>query len=156
VDNVIIKRPSRCVVASERFDIVSSGPVDYVPEGEAFRITGTATASGTVIGESGSFTTSELARPDFQTGINHVDGEAVVAGSNGDELYIHYFGESPVPNMETGDFADDLQFSITGGTGRFEGATGSGRLTAHGNVNARPCVVESHLVGTIELALVAS
>jgi hypothetical protein len=143
-------------VAAERFDIVTRRPVDYAPEGEAFRITGSPTASGTVIGESGSFTTSELARPDYQTGINHVDGEAVVAASDGDELYIHYFGESPVPNMESGEFADDLQYSITGGTGRFEGATGSGRLTAHGNVNARPCVVESHLEGTIELVVLTT
>ena len=143
-------------MAAERFEIVTSGPVDYAPEADGFRITGSATASGTGIGESGLFTTSELARPDYQTGINHVDGEAVVRASDGDELYIHYFGESPVPNMETGDFADDLQFAITGGTGQFQGATGSGRLTAHGNVNDRPCIVESHLEGTIELAALTS
>ena len=143
-------------MASERFDIVTSGPVDYVPEGDAFRITGTATARGTLIGDSGAFTTSELARPDYQTGVNHVDGQAVVKATDGDELHIHYFGESPVPNMQTGDFADDLHFEIQGGTGRFEGASGSGRLTAHGNINDRPCIVASHLEGTIEVAALTS
>jgi hypothetical protein len=141
---------------AEGFDIVPSGPVDFVPEADGFRITGSATASGTWIGDSGSFTTSELARPDYQTGVNHVDREAVVKASSDDELFIHYFGESPVPNLETGDFADDLEFSTTGATGQFEGATGAGRLTAHGNINDRPCIVVSRLEGTIEVAAVTS
>jgi hypothetical protein len=143
-------------MSSEHLDIVTSGPVDYAPEGDGFRITGSANATGTRIGETGLFTTSELARPDYETGINHVDGEAVVKASSGDELYIHYFGESPVPNLETGEFADDLQFAITGGSGEFAGATGTGRLTAHGNINDRPCIVESHLEGTIEVAAAVS
>ena len=141
-----------------RFDIRSAGPVEFVwvEEKSAYKITGKADASGEPIGDQASFTTEEWARPDYQTGVNHVDGQAVVEASGGDKIDIHYFGDSPAPDMKSGDFADDLQFQITGGTGQFDGASGSGRLTAHGNINENPCVVSSHLEGSIEVPALQS
>jgi hypothetical protein len=141
-------------MASERFDIVTSGPVTFAWEDapcNGYRIIGTAEAHGTHIGDKATFSTKECARPDYEAGVNHVDGEAVVTATSGDEIFIHYGGDSPVPDMKTGDFHDDLEFSITGGSGSFDGATGSGRLTAHGNINDNPTIVESHLEGTIDL-----
>jgi hypothetical protein len=135
------------------FHIVASGPVDFVFEPVpcgGFRITGSAAASGTHIGDASTFATSECARPDFVTGVNHVDGHAVVTADNGDQLFIHYFGDSPAPNLVTGDFHDDLAFAITGGTGHFSTAGGGGRLTAHGNIYQVPTIVSSQLDGTID------
>ena len=138
----------------ETFDIETSGPVAFgfeeAPCG-GFRITGTATAAGTPIGDGGTFTTNECAKPNYETGVNQVDGEAVVRAAGGDEIFLHYFGEAPVPDMTSGNFADDLEWTITGGSGRFDGATGSGRLKSHGNINDDPCIVEAHLHGTIAL-----
>ena len=140
------------------FDIRSAGPVafDWVEEKSAYKITGSADASGEPIGDQASFTTEEWASPDYTTGVNHVDGHAVVKASSGDEVHIHYFGDSPAPDMTTGNFADDLRFEITGGTGQFDSASGSGRLTAHGNINENPCVVSSHLEGSIEVPALQS
>ena len=87
---------------------------------------------------------------------NSIDGHAVVTRKNGDKLRIHYTGLSPAPSPDdtgVGHLDDDLEFVIEGGTGRFENATGSGRLTATGDVyyDERPTVVSSQLKGTIEL-----
>jgi hypothetical protein len=136
------------------FHIIASGPVDFVPEGppcNGYRITGSAAASGTHIGDASTFTTSECASPDYVNNVNHVDGHAVITADNGDQLFIHYHGDSPPPDLQTGDFHDDLAFDITGGTGHFGSAGGSGRLTAHGNIYQFPTIVSSHLDGTIDL-----
>ena len=104
-----------------------------------------------------TFETVERATPQPPTYMeNEVDGHAVVTRKNGDTLNIHYHGLSPAPAPDdtgVGHLNDDLEFEIEGGTGRFENATGSGRLTATGNVyyDARPTVVDSQLKGTINL-----
>jgi hypothetical protein len=122
-----------------------------------FKIFGTAPASGTFVGASATFETVEKATPQPPSYTeNEVDGHAVVTRKNGDKLNIHYHGLSPAPAPDdtgVGHLNDDLEFVIEGGTGRFENATGSGRLTATGAVyyDARPTVVESHLNGTINL-----
>ena len=122
-----------------------------------FKIFGTASASGTFVGKNATFETVEKATPQPPTYTeNEVDGHAVVTRKNGDKLNIHYQGLSPAPAPDetgVGHLNDDLGFVIEGGTGRFENATGSGRLTATGNVyyDARPTVVDSQLTGTINL-----
>jgi hypothetical protein len=122
-----------------------------------FKIFGTAPATGTFIGKEATFETVERATPQPPTyQENEVDGHAVVKRKNGDELRIHYHGLSPAPSPDdtgVGHLNDDLEFVIEGGTGRFENATGSGRLTASGDVfyDARPTVVASALNGTISL-----
>jgi hypothetical protein len=148
------------------FRITASGPVGFdCWEGGGFpncdpmifKIFGTAPAKGTFIGQNATFETVEKATPQPPTyADNEVDGHAVVTRRNGDKLYIHYNGLSPAPSADetgVGHLNDDLGFVIEGGTGRFENATGSGRLTATGNVyyDARPTVVESELTGTINL-----
>lgn len=140
------------------FDIRSAGPVEFawVEERSAFRATGKAVASGEPIGDQASLVAEEWASPDYQTGVNHVTGQAVITASGGDEIRVRYTGDSPAPDMTTGNFVDDLRFEITGGTGQFDGASGSGRLTAHGNINENPCVVSSHLEGSIEVPVLQS
>jgi hypothetical protein len=51
-----------------------------------------------------------------------VDGWFTITGANGDSLVGDYSGF--VLDLETGDY--DLEWAFTGGTGRFEGATGTG------------------------------
>jgi hypothetical protein len=148
------------------FRITASGPVGFdCWEGGGFpncdpmifKIFGTAPATGTFVGKTATFETVEKATPQPPTfAQNEIDGHAVVKRKNGDELYIHYTGESPAPSPDetgVGHLNDDLGFVIEGGTGRFENATGSGRLTATGDVyyDARPTVVSSELNGTISL-----
>jgi hypothetical protein len=119
------------------FDVVSSGPVGYYvdpsmcPGGSV--ITATAPASGTHFGGTGTLTAHECAQPDFTTGINHIDGEGVLTATDGAQIFYHYGGTSPLPDFATGALSEELVFSITGGTGRFAGASGGGRLRTHGN-----------------------
>ena len=149
-----------------RFHITASGAVGFdCWEGSGFpncdppvfKIFGTAPASGTFVGNNATFETVEKATPQPpEYAENEVDGHAVVTRKNGDKLNIHYHGLSPAPAPDdtgVGHLNDDLEFEIEGGTGRFENATGSGRLTATGNVyyDARPTVVDSQLKGTITL-----
>jgi hypothetical protein len=140
------------------FDISTSGPVTFVEEQApcgGYRITGTADAAGTHIGDRATFATNECAQPNFQTGVNQVDGQAVVTATDGDQIFIHYHGQSPAPLPKEyggdGSFHDDLSFDITGGTGRFADASGGGRLTADGNIYDVPTVVKSRLQGTIAM-----
>ena len=148
------------------FDITANGAVGFdCWEGGGFpncdppiyRIFGTAPASGTFIGKQATFETVEKATPEAPSYTqNSIDGHATVTRRNGDKLFIHYTGLSPAPAPDAsgvGHLDDDLAFVIEGGTGRFENATGSGRLTATGDVyyDARPTVVSSELKGTINL-----
>ena len=145
------------------FDVVAKGRVGFgcakggqFPNCKPFvyLLTGTAPASGTPIGEHGTFNTRESATPISKTH-NRIDGHAVVTAADGDKIFIHYTGLSPAPAADktgVGHLNDDLRFSITGGTGRYAGAQGSGRLTATGAVyyDKRPTIVSSKLLGTIK------
>jgi hypothetical protein len=139
-----------CANAADPFPVCLNPP--------AFAITGTAPASGPHVGGKATFSTREIATPippDFTQ--NSIEGNAMVTATNGDQIFIHYFGTSPAPNPDPatgiGQLNDNLTFEITGGTGRFEDARGSGKLVATGDVffDARPTVVDSELSGTIKM-----
>lgn len=62
-------------------------------------------------------------------------GEAVTGGlmtlfaANGDQVDIAYSGSAPFPIPGVTEFVEvDIDFEITGGTGRFAGATGGGEM----------------------------
>lgn len=57
------------------------------------------------------------------------EGNGTIEAANGDEIHYTAYGWS-FPGSADGDF------EITGGTGRFEGATGSGSFTVHENEDA--------------------
>jgi len=64
-------------------------------------------------------------------------GEAVTGGfmtltaANGDDVFIQYDGTAPFPIPGVTEYVDvELDFSITGGTGRFADATGGGEMNA--------------------------
>jgi hypothetical protein len=133
------------------FHVVAPGSVGFAFEPfpcGGFRITGLAPASGTEIGDNGTLAATECSRPDGA--VNHVDGQAVVTATGGDQIFIHYFGDSP-PADSNGVFHEELSFTITGGTGHFEGSTGGGRLTTDGVINFfGPTIATAHYDGTIE------
>lgn len=57
-------------------------------------------------------------------------GEMTLEAANGDELYLAYAGTAPPPGPD-GVIVVSVDFDITGGTGRFEHATGGGQATAY-------------------------
>jgi hypothetical protein len=155
--------PSTAAGSPPNFDIFATGPVGFgcafggvFPTGcvgFASAITGNAPAYGTHVSDDARFQTLEIATPISATD-NSINGHAMVTGSNGDQLFIHYCGISPAPLPDAtgvGHLNDNLVFDITGGTGHFSDASGNGRLTATGDVfyDARPTVVASELKGTI-------
>jgi hypothetical protein len=164
-------RPPGPPPRSQPFHLVAVGPVQFacvvgfLPNcgGDfALQITGSAPAQAPHLGlgHNATFSTVEIATPDFSnpTGpVNDVDGNATVTATNGDTISIHYFGQSPLPIPDaTGhaQLSDNLTFDIVGGTGRYEGASGGGALTASGDVDftgQSPTIITSHLDGTITL-----
>lgn len=57
-------------------------------------------------------------------------GEMVLVAANGDEVFIDYTGVASAPDPETGLITAEIDYVISGGNGRFEGATGGGEMTA--------------------------
>ena len=75
------------------------------------------------------------------------DGQMVLVAANGDELHWTYAGSGTTPD-ELGNSAITGTFEITGGTGRFLDATGSGVLD--GTVNAQTGVVVVSYRGVVD------
>ena len=56
-------------------------------------------------------------------------GKATLIAANGDKLYASYSGTAPFPIPGVTEHVEaDIDFEITGGTGRFDDATGSGKM----------------------------
>jgi hypothetical protein len=73
---------------------------------------------------SGSHDTVILASTGYTTSLV-VNGQATITAANGDQLSLTYSGSGTVtPNG----FDDGFTYQITGGTGRFAGATGGGTI----------------------------
>jgi hypothetical protein len=83
----------------------------------------TSTGEGTS-SHLGKLTTSGVVTLTWTTGGVKVTGTATTVAANGDKLY------NTLEGWSVGEGALDGSFVITGGTGRFEGATGSGSVTS--------------------------
>jgi len=59
------------------------------------------------------------------------DGNMKLVAANGDEVWMTYTGSAPPPSPETGMIVVSIDYTISGGTGRFAGASGGGQMTAH-------------------------
>ena len=56
-------------------------------------------------------------------------GELELVAANGDKVYGTYSGSAPFPIPGVTEYVEaDIDFVITGGSGRFEGATGGGKM----------------------------
>ena len=97
-------------------------------------LTGTSSGSGHA-SHLGRITLSTTETLDFVTTPGTLvirDGRLVMVAANGDELYWSYEGTASTPD-EDGDSSLTGTFVITGGTGRFSGATGGGTFEGSGN-----------------------
>jgi hypothetical protein len=141
---------------SAGFDRGAAQVVKQVPFKGTFGGTGTATAGGrcpvlTVeirgtgnLTHMGLFTTdqSHCAAPPSPA---FTDGVFTLTAANGDQIHGTYSGEF-VP-LDPPLFTIDGHFAITGGTGRFAGATGGGDASGVQNLVTGDATVS--LVGTI-------
>ena len=62
-------------------------------------------------------------------GTDIAGGTMKIVAANGAEVWITYTGFAPLPTTTTDVFPVDLDFTIVGGTGRFDSATGGGEMT---------------------------
>jgi hypothetical protein len=74
------------------------------------------------------------------------DGRMVLVAANGDELHWSYAGTGSLPDTD-GDTAITGSFVISGGTGRFDDATGEG--TIEGTVRTSTGLVSVTYQGTV-------
>lgn len=82
-------------------------------------------ATGTASHMGRTSMTSQHCTPE---GVDISGGEMTLVAANGDEVYVEYLGTAP-PSTEV--IVVDLDFTILGGTGRFEGAHGGGKMTVY-------------------------
>jgi hypothetical protein len=88
--------------------------------------------------ELGARTTAlfdECANFAIEPGRVHVYGNVVLRAPNGDELHLSLNKAGNLPDP-TGNIHLTGTYTITGGTGRFDGATGAGTTTTDTNVNS--------------------
>jgi hypothetical protein len=109
------------------------------------RVAASGSAQGTELG-NGSWNDKECAA--FTADGIDITGDLTLTAANGDELFVEYHATTPFPDA-TGAIHPQGTFSIVGGTGRFETATGGGVLSADANV-ANPATTAT-LDGTIDV-----
>lgn len=112
-------------------------------QGPPTLIEATGTGDGTPIGKL-----SFVGHAKVDANNNFTD-DGTITGVNGDQIFETATGPGPVVDPATGNFFIISHNIITGGTGRFAGATGSYTTIAHGSFFS-PAGVDS-LKGTITL-----
>jgi hypothetical protein len=110
-------------------------PCDGVP------ITDTVTGTGSHLGQ---LTATYPHCVNFTA--NKFSGTATFTAANGDQLFVDLEGSAEDPTCTT-DCAVTFTGTITGGTGRFESASGS--LTGTGTVDLNASTITAELQGTI-------
>ena len=93
------------------------------------------TSGGGIAFHLGEVTASSTETLDFATapGTTVVrDGRMVLVAANGDELHWSYGGSASLPGPD-GSAAISGSYTITGGTGRFSDAAGSGTISGSAN-----------------------
>ncbi len=102
---------------------------------------GTATHLGAIT-ESGSYCVLEFVGP----GLARLAGEGTQTAANGDKLMFEF---NEIANFNTVPFTAVGTFTITGGTGRFAGATGGGTFNTTGTVLEVGFALHINYTGTI-------
>ncbi len=97
----------------------ASRPLAFPP---ILRLESTGTGIGSHIGKA-----TLLAYPtiDFRTNPISVSGTLVITAANGDEIFASFTGTRTATSSTVLDFTINATYTITGGTGRFQNATGS-------------------------------
>lgn len=107
-----------------------SGLVQFLPAGDCADLIGLATTVENARGVASHLgRTTMSSRHCTPMGDNFGPGEMTLVAANGDELYMTYTGSAPYPAPGTEVIVGTSTNMITGGTGRFEGATGTLEMT---------------------------
>jgi hypothetical protein len=120
-------------------------PLQPDPAPPMFATTDTLTGVGTQLGR---FTGTYPHEVNFAT--LTFDGQATFTAANGDKLFMHLGGSGSPISATTFNIA--LQGTITGGTGRFIGASGSVTGTGTVDLGTDPGQVSATLLGHITLS----
>ena len=129
-----------------RSDFVAQASFAQTPVPGVFTVTTSGAGHASHLGKITLSTTETL---DFVTSAGSLvirDGRLVMIAANGDELYWTYEGTGSLPDW-AGESILTGTFVISGGTGRFSDATGSG--TFHGSGNAVTGAASLSYRGTI-------
>ncbi len=128
------------------FDVAMSLTPD--PGCGGFRVSGTGIGRATHLGAA-TITVDECVDFAMEPGRVHVYGSLVLTAANGDQLHVSVdkVGDLPGP---TGDAHVAGPYVVSGGTGRFAEATGSGTTTTDANVITSTATAK--LVGTLRRA----
>ncbi len=110
-----------------------------------FRVSGAGEGKATRMGRA-TLTVDECVDFAREPGRVHVYGSLVLTAANGDEVrvWVDKVGDPPGP---TGDAFVAGPYVVTGGTGRFSGATGAGDTTTDANVTSSTAI--ARLAGTL-------
>ena len=76
-------------------------------------------------------------------------GTAVLRGANGDEIRATYAGNMFMPTTPGQIISSNARLEVTGGTGRFAGATGEGEGVITVTATAPPSPIQITMKGTI-------
>lgn len=112
-------------------------------------VPGVLTVTGSGVGHAshlGNVTVSTAETLDFVTSPGSLvirDGTMVMVAANGDELHWAYEGAGSLPDAQ-GISAFSGTFLVTGGTGRFADATGSGTFHGTGSTITGVAIVSYH------------
>jgi len=102
------------------------------PEDPSPSVTGLWTDSSACGDVSHLGATVMTGRHPTPAGTDITGGKMAMVASNGDEVWIAYTGDAPypIPGVPS-TILVDVDFTITGGTGRFASASGGGEMTAY-------------------------
>jgi hypothetical protein len=120
--------PARPFLGSDRGTSTIGPPIAACPAGSMFFVEEHDTGNFTHLGRVHS-TMTHCAALDFATGAGWTTqpGSMTIIAANGDRLYLSYdatFQATPMPIPTTA--VAHIDWVVTGGTGRFAAATGSG------------------------------
>lgn len=116
-------------------EVSYASAVFFGPPCATIGVTGDGRARGTHVGTA-AWSNSDCLDFASDPGLIDVTGTATVTAANGDTLGLSYFVQTPSPPGSCGVLHHTGTFTIMGGTGRFEGATGSGTVTGDGDTCA--------------------
>jgi hypothetical protein len=73
---------------------------------------------------------------------------ATLTAANGDQVFLRYL--FPANDNAAGKYTLSGEYTVTGGTGRFSGATGKGTYSAEGTYSLLPGLVDGKFAGSLE------
>jgi hypothetical protein len=134
--------------ASRPFMANIDGNANPVPTSDPCVLLNTETGSGTAT-HIGKFVITNTESVNFCTNPEggDINGQFTITAANGDQIFGTYYTVGHF-DFQAGQITALGEYQIIGGTGRFTGATGSGQISAVGDL-APPFAVIANLSGQI-------